>query len=605
MRFAIAIAVLALSGIALILGIGQRTFLAPQAAVSHTLANVDGLDYAIIPADVLLSVPGQPSVTVRGVDGFAAIGSNRDVEAWVKEFDHGVVTLEAGGKALTSSDVAGQKGSDDKQLPSTPKGSDLWIQESVSGATVGADTTPGDAKLSISAINADRSVLVATGDDDGLADSVVLTWTQDQRTPWAGPLLVGGGILALAGGVLYLLAVDHNHRGLGPRRGRRGPLQGIRGTMERKRRTRKLSRVAVPAAALAGMLALSGCSANYWPDFSSSVAPDVSTPPVQSPDLAPVPVVNAQIDRIVSDVVRVADAADDALDAEMLKARFTGDALAQRTASYTIRKAVPDYALVPPHLTDQKLGYTLVQSTQGWPRTMLVALASDVDADEPASSDGAATDKTAEQASPSLALVLTQASPHENYLVSRVVSLRGGITMPEAAPAEEGTALLDKDQQTLVLPPAEVASAFSTVLKDGLETPEARSFSLSVDDSLITRSGLAWVKQSQDKAAADGYSIQYSVNVQPGTQPITALSVGDGGALVAVTVIEERISDTAGSTTRVRAEGAVSALSGLSGQQTRLVNSVAHQLLFFVPSKTSHGQIELLGATSEMVGASN
>jgi hypothetical protein len=99
--------------------------------------------------------------------------------------------------------------------------------------------------------------------------------------------------------------------------------------------------------------------------------------------------------------------------------------------------------------------------------------------------------------------------------------------------------------------------------------------------------------------------VAYSVAASVGEQPITALSTGVGGGLVAVTVVEERVSDTAGSTTRVRAEGAVSAVSGLTGQQERIVSVVAHQLLFFVPSKVSGEQIQLLGATSELVGARN
>lgn len=614
MRFAIAIAVLVLSGITLILGIGQRTFLAPPSAVVYTLDSAEGRDFAVIPAEVFDAVKGQATVTVQGADAFAATGANRDVDAWVKPFDHVRVSIDPASKQLVSQAVAAKpaetpKGEAQKPadgtaaapavtLPTTPQGSDLWIQQSIVGDAVGAGTAADQAKLSAFAMTAERSVIVATGGEQGLDRALSITWTQDQRTPWAGPLLVGGGILALVGGVLYLLAVDHNHRGLGPRRGRKGPLQGLRETFARRRRTKQLNRVALPALAIAGALALSGCSANYWPDFSAQASVETA-PPVQAPNIAPVPILNDQIDRIIADVVNVADQADETLDAELLKARFTGDALVQRTASYKIRKAVPDYALVPPHLTNEKLGYTLVQSTQSWPRTMLIALASDVDgADE-------ANDTADDAATPSLALVLTQAGPHENYLVSRVVSLRGSISMPEASPAEEGTALLADDLQTLVLPPGQVAAAFAAVLQNGTDAPEASSFTLSAEDSLVTRSGKAWVKQSQDRAAADGYSIQYSVTVEPGTQPATALSVSDGGALVAVTVVEQRVSDTAGSTTRVRAEGAVSALSGLSGQQTRLVNTVAHQLLFYVPSKVSHRQIELLGATSEMVGASN
>src|SRR5690606_25064095 len=121
-----------------------------------------------------------------------------------------------------------------------------------------------------------------------------------------------------------------------------------------------------------------------------------------------------------------------------------------------------------------------------------------------------------------------QKNPFENYLVSRVIALRGGITMPEAAAAEDGTALLADDLQTLVLQPSQVASEFAAILQNGIEVPEAEHFTFTEDDPLITQSGISWVNRSQERASADGYSIQYSVSVKPGEEPITALSVSDG-----------------------------------------------------------------------------
>lgn len=657
MRFAIAITVLALSGIAFILGIGQRTFFAPPAAVTVETTGVIDADYAVIPAEVFSEAQGNPSVVVGADGAFAAVGSQRDVTAWVAAFDHAQATVlpqlqgldfemvdgdpsaltTAGGgesgsaapsdgaeasapadasaqaDANAQTDTNAQTDADARTdgAPLDPSGSDLWVLErstSASGAS--------EVRLPV-VLDADDAVLVAAVGGGGLGEGVSVVWTQDQRTPFAGPLLVTGAVLAVVGGVLYLLAVDHNRRGLGPRRGRKGPLLGIRGSIARRRDSRKAKRVVAPAAVLLGALALSGCSASYWPDFSGSSETPV-TSPAQESTLAPVPITAEQIHRIVEDIAAVADAGDEALDPALIQSRFSADALTQRTASYAIRAAVPEYDLVPPQITAEQLGYVLVQSTEGWPRTVFVAVASEVDgADEAAADETAATEEPAPEdaeaegttqtddaASPSLALIMTQAGPHENYLVSRVIALRGGISMPEAAPAEEGTALLAPDLQTLVLPPGEVGEAFAAVLQGGPDVEQAAFFELG-DDPLIAKSGLAWVQQTQEKAAAEGYSIQYSVSARAGDEAPTALSTGVGGGLVAVTVIEERVSDTAGSTTRVRAEGAVSALSGLSGQQERIVSEVAHQLLFFVPSKSSGEKIQLLGATSELVGARN
>jgi hypothetical protein len=641
-RFAIAIAVLALSGIAFLLGIGQRTFLAPPAEIALVAAEGTDANYAVIPAAAFAASQGEPSVVVDAEGAFAAVGSQRDVEAWVAAFDHaefgaekkaktldlreigGDATLlepaggDAAGDAAAEGDAAageqaageqttdpeaGAAGAADAQTasdePLDPRGSDLWLRES---------STDGGSELRFAVeVEDDEAVLLAASGSQGLGEGVKLVWAQDRNTPFAGPLLVTGAVLAVLGGVLYLLAVDHDRRGLGPRRGRKGPLPGIRGSIARRRETRKLQRIALPAVVLAGALALSGCSASYWPDFSARPA-EQAPEPEQSGTLAPVPITPEQIDRITADIAAVAGDADETLDAAALRSRFTGDALQQREASYTIRAAVPDYERVPLTIGAEQLEYELVQSTEGWPRTVFVAVTSEpAETEEAAPAEGAETapaDADADASSPSLALVMTQQGPHENYLVSRVITLRGGIEMPEAAPAEEGTALLSPELQTLVLPPGEVGSAYAAVLQGGPDVEQAAMFDLE-GDPLMEKSGLAWVRQMQEKANAEGYSVQYSAAATVGERPLTALSTGVGGGLVAVTVVEERVSDTAGSTTRVRAEGAVSALSGLSGQQERIVSVVAHQLLFFVPSKTSGEKIQLLGATSELVGARN
>ena len=365
----------------------------------------------------------------------------------------------------------------------------------------------------------------------------------------------------------------------------------------------------MPALAVTAALALSGCSQNYWPDFSAGSGEEAATQtPATVPNAAPVPVSPTQVSRIVADVSALSGAADDSLDATGLEARFTGDALTQRKANYTIRKAVSDYEVVVPSITDQELGYQLVQSTESWPRTIFVVVASQVEEVAPAEGEADSTDdeqQAAADASPSLALIMTQQGPHENFLVSRTIALRGGITMPEAAPAEEGTALLADDLQTLLLAPAEVGTAYAAVLSGGTSVDQAADFDLE-GDSLIERSGAAWVAQSAQAAAAGGSGINYSVSAAQSDAGIVSLSTGVGGAFVATTVLETRTEAPAeGSRWRPTVPKSLTALSGLEGQQEKLVSVVAHQLLFFVPGKDSGEKMQLLGYTSDLVSASN
>lgn len=635
MRFALAIIALVFSGVLLVLGIGQRTFLAGPAeiAVSSVIESETG--YASIPTTALEGTKGQPFVEVIGDSAFAAVGATRDVDAWLAPIEHLEFSANAGKgnwEALEIPAVA-ESDTDDAPADFDPRGSDLWLTETGRVATNAAPTSPADTADAAASeadsvripvtVQSEESVLISVDPNSEIPAEVSLVWAQDTRTPFAGPLLAAGGLFALIGIVLYLIAVDHDRRGLGPQRGQQGPFLGIRNSLfgarkrkangkepqkksassitpreaHRSERSELKKKIALPVLGLVGLLTLSGCSAQYWPDLSSSGETEtIVDEEAQTSTAAPTPVTPEQIDRIITDVVRVADEGDSALDPNLLASRFSGDALAQRTASYTVRASVPDYKVIPPRITDEALEYELVQSTEGWPRTVFATVSSDPgDAPKETESDAA---------SPSLALIMTQASPHENFLVSRVVSLRGGITMPQAAPAEEGTALLADDLKTLTLSPGEVGPAYAAILAGGTGVEQATLFNLD-GDTLIERSGAAWAAQSQATADAAEQGVRYSVTANQTDTQIVSLSTGVGGALVATTIVEERIEEPSSGRWKPTAPASVTALSGLTGQQDKLVSVVTHQLLFYVPGKDSNEQIQLLGYSSDLTGARN
>ena len=646
MRYVLAIAALVISGVLLLLGIGQRTFLAGPSEISFPVETNSEAGYALIDGTELAKVPGQANIVVRSEQAFVATGQTRDVEGWLEPYLHAELTVDKQQQRLLSALIAPavvdapEAGAEaETPQPRDPRGSDLWLEErSVDDEGAGADASTLRVPVSL---GADQSVLIASNGEDPVPTDVSLVWAQDPNTPWAGPLLAAGGLFALAGAVMYLLAVDHNRRGLGPRRGRRGPLQGIRNafskagaargtaapvdgadggsgasgggsaSMRADRRTRLRRRLAIPALGAVAVIGLTGCSPSYWPQFGPETTQEETPAPTPS-SAAPVPVTDGQLSRIVQRISNVANEADDALNVDLLGDRFVGDALAQRTANYTIRATMPDYSVIPPRITDDELDYELVQSTESWPRTLFVTVASTRGVDDPedpvvedADGEGSESEPTeTAAASPSLALVLTQETPQDNYHVSRVIALRGGISMPQAAPAEEGTALLANDIESLVLPPGDVGAQFAAVLQGGPDVPEAEAFDIA-EDTLLQNYGKTLAEQAQVQSDGKGQTMVYSVAARQGDEAPVALSTGVGGALVATTVIEEQIVDAAGGRYKPQANGAVTALSGLTGEQERLVQEVAHQLLFYVPSKTDGSKIQLLGVTSELVGVRN
>ena len=633
MRYVLAIAALVLSGVLLLLGIGQRTFLAGPAEISYELETPTDAGFVTISGEELAKVPGQANIVAGGAQAVVATGSTNDVTAWVEPFEHATLSVDRASQALvaeTVSAVSEEPSNDsteegataedaptDSVTPMSPRGSDLWLDEM---SVDGTSDAPEQALRMPVKISDEQTVIIAADGKKPAPEAISVVWVQDRSTPWAGPLLVAGAVLGVVGAVLYILAFDHDRRGLGPRRGRRGPLQGIRNvfapkaakesaagteqgtqkeTSVKRDRGTAARRFALPTAGLALAVGLSGCSASYWPEIGAEIEEPTTT--TQAPSSALVPVTESQIARILADVAEAADAGDESLDAGLLKERFTGDALAQRTANYAIRKAGAEW-LTPPHLTKDELDYELVQSTESWPRTMLVTVASTKDSKATDNSDEAVAEN---EASPSLALILTQENPHSNYLVSSVIALRGGIAMPQAAPAEEGTALLADDLETFMLPPGEVGAAFASVLQNGESSEFYEMFDLE-GDTILENSGKQRAERLSAEAAAKEKPMEYSVAVRQADTPVVAMSTGVGGALVSVTVIEEQIVDSAGGLIKPVATAQMTALSGLEGQQDRIVQEFAHQMLFFVPSKSDeNAKIQLLGDTSEMVGARN
>ncbi|WP_336659689.1 hypothetical protein [Leucobacter sp. USHLN153] len=232
MRHAIAIAVLVLSGVLLLLGIGQRTFLAGPSEIRLPVDTQSETPFAVIDGAEFAKLPGQANVVVTGKDAFVATGMNRDVAGWVEPFPHAELSIDDRDQQLLSALIPAASDEDAEKSESVPekgldpRGSDLWLESRmIEGA--GSGTEPGTLRVPVS-LAPDQSVIIATTGTAPIPQDMALVWVQDRETPWAGPLLVSGAILALVGAVLYLLAVDYDRRALGPRRGRRGPLQGIR-----------------------------------------------------------------------------------------------------------------------------------------------------------------------------------------------------------------------------------------------------------------------------------------------------------------------------------------------------------------------------------------
>ncbi|MFC5338559.1 hypothetical protein [Leucobacter denitrificans] len=235
MRYVLAIAALAISGVLLLLGIGQRTFLAGPVEIVHTVTFEDETMYAVVDGEQLSKVPGQANILMRGEAAFAAVAKTRDIAGWLAPFGYQQIEVDPTEKPTSSIQIRAEVPTTDllevddegAVVPLDPRGSDLWL-DSRSGEN-------GVFRLPVS-LTENQSILISGNGEDPIPSGTSIAWVQERNTPWAGPLLAAGGAFALLGAVLYLIAFDRDKRALGPRRGRRGPLIGVQNVVGGMRR---------------------------------------------------------------------------------------------------------------------------------------------------------------------------------------------------------------------------------------------------------------------------------------------------------------------------------------------------------------------------------
>ncbi|MFD4420209.1 hypothetical protein ACFWN7_01745 [Agromyces sp. NPDC058484] len=621
MRFALAIVAFIAAAVMIGFGIAQRTVYLEPGRVSLSAQVEDDAAYAVIEAGALGAHPGKQMLTVSGSETvFVAYGRTSDVEAWLGTAPYVTVDYDEETEELTSEVVATGSVDDDDPAsdaptgvvpPATaegdavvtadpsasPVGSDLWLDEFTGERSV---TTTIDVPEGI-------SVLLASDGTAPAPSDVEIAWPLDNSTPWAGPLIAGGALVFVAGLVLLFSGFRHHRRSRGPRRnlpmGPRGKLRGApkpsstrrsQVTGGGRRAVGRAKRVALVPLLLIPAVALTACSADYWPRFDqapATTAPATSTPlPTDRPegdDEGMEPAVTVpQMERIMRRIAVFTNEADTALDATAIAERLDGPALAARKASYAIRTTLPDQP-APVAIPASPLTLTLPQQVDGWPasgRTVLTIA------------------KNEDPTVAPTALVLQQATPRDNYKIVYAMSLAPDADVPEVAPASIGAPLISPEFKGLVLEPGQVAAAYADVLLKG----DASEFATVFDaegDVLREQLGVTGQQAMNDGLAA---TIDATFSNVVGDGPTVALATNDSGALVSVSIEQtEKVTPNDGGTIGFGAGAPGAALSGFTEKSAKGVQRVIGvQLLFYVPSVGTDEQIRLLGWSESLIGAS-
>ncbi len=582
MRFIIAIVSFVVAFGMISYGIAQRTILSEPDHVAASTALGASAPVTVIDGSVLNANDGRQKISISGSPTvFAAYGKTIDVLAWIGDASYNQIGLDEETSVLRNSVVTGTEAT----VPD-PHGSDLWL----------AELTRDTELTFIVNVPKDVSVIIVSDGTAPAPGHVSITWPVDNRTPWSGPLIVGGVLLLLAGLGLYLWALSHLRKAHGPRRRPpkmpKPPKRSKFGfpkqkaiSMQRGRRSAG-SVGSISAVLIVGSLILTGCTAESWPEFlggSAQVTP-TPTPTDEAPSVSTdkPPVVNTtQLESIVSKVALVAQQADADRDGALIAERFDGPALAFRKANYAIRKSDTNYAPLPA-IPSGKVEVTLPQQNDKWPRTVFTVV------QDPEDTTVAPT-----------ALVLVQQTPRENYKVVYAVQLEADTVLPAMAAADIGTQRLQPDVKIFAMQPDELALNYGDVLLNGDSSSFVKYFDIE-NDSLVASIGF---EAKQDRLNSIPPIAKMVFGMADGLGDVIPLVTNDSGAIVAVYLNETETVTPTEPGAVINAEGAVKSLSRVSSTTKGTIATYGDQLLFYVPPGSSSQKIMLIGWASALIGA--
>lgn len=647
MRFVWAVVAFVLAAVLIGAGIAQRTiFMGPDTQKTQVEIS-EPAPFVLIDGDVLRANPGAQTLIVRGQgEIFGSYGRTADMKAWLADSDYNQVTLKKSGdlavEHVEAETEATEDGATDAPVDGAtdapaegdagsagrdPRGSDLWLDSFDEDNRLVADNMQ---------LPEGTSLLIAYDGTADAPDDIVVSWPLDNSTPWAGPLMVAGGIVLLLGLILYVLAIRHQRRGRGPRRKGPGPLPATEpidiavlppseraaieesgsavsasppesaapagGDVEEaeivdenKNPDAKTSMRVAPAPRRRRMLALpvlgltailaAGCSSDSWPQLGEASPTPSPSPTVIAPEnQKPPAVTEAQAKRILKSLAGTVSEADAALDLDLLSTRFEGPALAARTTEYALRTKLPDTA-PPAAIPTDDVEVVLPESTDQWPRTVLML------------------SKTGDDTVPPVVLTMTQADPWSNYKVSNIAEMSADAVFPEVAAAWLGTSLVPSDSAFLTIAPADLAATFADVVDQGEQSESYDTFddlALSYAKS-ITDSRQAVIQALADKGAAD--TSKAAFDMASTTDAPISMTTLDSGAIVAVTLTDtETVTPTAEDVSiRFGDNAQAKALTDATESAKGVETTYEFQLFFSVPAKGSTEQIRLLAAHQDLL----
>lgn len=567
-RFVIAITTFVVGLSLTAIGIVDQVRNSPLETIRLGIEVAPDRQFVVIPNRTLTSYPGKVEVIAAGVGQvFVATVRESDATAWISDTAHQElrlrVDLEAEKANLSQIDRPGEGELVD------PIGMDIWRDSKVGEA---------NAKIVVAEGN-ETAVLVASDGRELAPESIEIKWTLPPQPLPFSPLPPIGLVLMLLGSVAILIdwwlkrrrtTIGRNYRGPKPPRPSglfpvkmHMPEKLKRGAKKARRGRRGLSFVALSLTAAT----LTGCTASYDSPLlspSPSAAADILTPVMTK----------SQLDRILGEIVAVVAEADAELDREGIEVRVTGAALAVRRAAYNLARRTAAEDDGPEPILAGPIKLFLPSATDTWPRSVMVV--------------------TGEERLQ--LLVLTQSSPRDNYQLQNYTALLPGATFPEVAAEEVGANAVKVDSKFLSFDPKKLPEAVGDLINNPAES--AWSTLINPENQYISD-----LVTFQAALAETLSNANLNFGHRLGDNQIVLLSSADGGALVALYMVDTYTIIPRSPGDAVAITGDEALLLGTGGSATGIETRYGAMLLFHVPASGSESPVELLGATQQLLTA--
>ncbi len=562
MKLIAAIGLFVLSLVFAVVGVAERTVLAPPPSKTLSLEFEADNPYLVIPTATLASYSGVPSVQVSGTNkAFIAVGREADIRAWIGEASSSEIDLGKGSKK-TKLELKSNFGNNSF---ANPRRSDLWRSEITAVKSAAIDVNPADG----------GAALIAS---DGFAlspNSVEITWPVTHDLTQSNVLLISAGVMLLAAFALNLWYLRGNRRRKGPRRKVPRAPQGPKTRRHKSQlvlptKGRRVARkTSVAATGLIVVSLLAGCS-TATPQSTPTPSPTgdviVADPPVVTP---------LQLKRILKSVAQVAAVADSKKDKALLESRFAGPAFDMRSTHYVLMSKSNKIEQLP-KISAKPITWSLPAATAAWPRTIM-----------------AVTDTPGTEL-PQM-LVLQQLTPRSDYKLFFFMNLVPGAKIPSVPVAEVGAIPVASDSVYLRVSPKDIPTTYGDVIDRGSSSLSAGIYDVTGDRYYEDVSALQ--KSQTEKLTKATIKFKHTL----GSSSVFALATTNGGALVAVYMKDTYTIKPKKAGSGVTVSGNEKLMLGANGSVRGVSSTYGNMMLFFVPSIADTTRSVLLGVTQGLL----